>query len=103
MPWKGPVEVYLRFDEDAEPPQPLTGVMTWPTLGDAKTQISGKILSTVAMQFREDRCLTEDCSKLVLGGTYSAQTDKLRTIMTGQAVGPFGLKGRFRLERREAK
>jgi hypothetical protein len=95
MPWKCPMELYLRFDEEDSFPAKITGVITWETLGKARTSIEGQMLQNGTISFTETACLSGDCSKVVLGGTYRGTIRGEH--LSGKATGLFGLQGDFEL------
>lgn len=93
------MELYLKLDPEASFPQPLEGVITWPTLGKARTAIEGTLSSAGELRFTETRCLSGACDKVVLGGEYRAKIDKAAKHVKGSAAGPFGLSAHFELNR----
>jgi hypothetical protein len=97
MPWKGPMELYLRFDEEDSYPAKISGIITWSTLGQARTSIEGQMLKNGTISFSETACLSGDCSKVVLNGTY--QGTIRGDHLTGKATGLFGLQGDFNLRK----
>jgi len=97
--WTGPFELFLRYDSESVPPQPLDGLTIWPTLGDAKIKIHGTWKSNNQFEFEESQCVSGDCSKVIVGGKYKASLDSNNKSMIGTAVGPMGLKGDFSAQR----
>jgi len=99
MSWNGPFELFLRYDSEATPPQPLDGLTIWPTLGQAKIKVRGTWKNDGLFEFEETECVSGECSKVVVGGKYKASVDAKREVITGDAVGPMGLKGQFSARR----
>lgn len=97
MPWKGPMEFYLRFDEEDSNPAKISGIITWSSLGQARTMIKGEMSVGGTINFSETSCLSGDCSKVILNGSYQAKI--AGDHMAGEATGLFGLKGEFSLNR----
>lgn len=97
MSWSGKMELYIKFDPEADFPQDIEGVVTWPDLGMARTSISGKLTQSGQISFSEIKCLEGACDKVVLGGTYQGRVNGSK--MYGSAQGPFGLQGEFKLSR----
>lgn len=100
MAWEGPFELYLRFDPEESYPQKIQGVITWPHLGGARTRVSGT-RNENSIVFVEDKCLQNDCSALVLGGTYAGKYSSNQSVIEGSAkLGSLGLLGTFTLRRK---
>jgi hypothetical protein len=99
LQWEGPFALYLQFDPEVSPPQPIVGVIMWPTLGGAKTKIKGTQKSPTRFEFIEESCAEGDCSQIVLGGHYITEGDSELRKLRGTATGTLGLTGRFKLER----
>ena len=99
MKWSGPFELFLRYDSESSPPQALDGLTIWPTLGEAKVKIEGTWKSDNDFEFKETRCVSGDCSQVIVGGSYQASIDSKKQIISGTAVGPMGLKGIFSAKR----
>jgi len=99
MSWSGPFELFLRYDSEADPPQPVDGLTIWPTLGEAKIKIHGTWKNDNDFEFQESECVSGDCSQVVIGGIYKASLNPKTHTITGTATGPMGLKGTFLAER----
>ena len=99
MSWSGPFELFLRYDSESAPPQPLDGLTIWPTLGQAKVKINGTWKNESEFEFEETECVSGDCSKVIVGGKYKASLDTKRQILSGTATGPMGLRGNFSAKR----
>lgn len=91
IPWSGPMELYIRYNSDSDPPQKIEGVITWPTLGKAQVRIEGIRQASGSMQFREVACLAGDCGKVVVGGVHELTMRAGQPILQGTAKGSFGL------------
>jgi hypothetical protein len=95
MEWSGPFELFLRYDSESVPPQALDGLTIWPTLGEAKIKIKGTWKSDNNFEFEEVECVAGDCSQVIIGGKYKASLDSKKEVLSGTAVGPMQLKGKF--------
>ena len=99
MEWSGPFELFLRYDSESPPPQPIDGLTIWPTLGGAKVKIRGTWRSDSDFEFEESECVAGDCSQIIVGGKYKGSLDLQTSTLLGMAVGPMGLKGTFSAKR----
>lgn len=97
LPWKGPIELYLRYDSEAEAPQRVDGILTWPSLGNARVKIEGERSGDGSIRFIETACLAGDCTKVVLGGRHHLIPERSQAALRGTADGRFGLKGSYRV------
>jgi len=96
--WEGPMELYIRYDDDASLPQPFEGVITWKKLGNTRTRVSG-MRGKDSVSFTELDCLAGDCTKVMLGGSYQGKVRGAR--LEGKAQLPLvGLIGKFKLRKR---
>ena len=89
----------FKFDPEERYPQNQRAVSVWPSLGNAVVDLSMTFSAERELSFREERCRTGGCNQKVLGGTFTASIDARRTVLRGEASGPFGLSGRFELKR----
>jgi hypothetical protein len=99
LSWSGPFELYFRYDSESGPPQPIDGLVIWPSLGNAKIKIKGTWKAENDFEFKEVECLEGDCSQIVLWGSYKATLDRKNNRLSGTAVGPMGLTGKFQAKR----
>ena len=102
MPWSGQMEIFLRYDMEQAGRQKVDGIISWPGLRMARTKFEGT-LQGLTLSFSETECAETACSEVVLGGTYRATFDSQFVDLTGDATGPFGLKGRFSLQKVTSK
>lgn len=99
FPWQGPMELYIRFDEEEAFPQAIEGVLTWRGLSHAQTKINGT-RTRKGIQFKETKCLKGGCSSVVLGGQYSAEYKPNSKTLKGHAtLSSKSLEGTFKLNR----
>ena len=97
--WQGQMELYIRYDEEAEYPQEVTGMITWIDLGNVRTRIRGK-RDASRLVFVEESCLADNCGGIVLGGKYAGTYQNQQNSLTGQAQHQgIGLMGSFNLDR----
>lgn len=97
--WTGPMQLYIRYDASASPPQRLTGMIIWKTLGGSKVQIEGT-RSDDSIRFKETNCISGNCDQLIVGGEYSARYDIGHSTLHGTARHEkHSLSGAFSLHR----
>lgn len=101
IPWDGPLELYLRYESEARPPQRVDGVLTWPTLGMARVKVVGERQADGSYELRETECLDGDCSQVVLGGRHHLTEIKNKFQLSGRAEGQMGLQGNYVLEEKQ--
>ena len=102
--WSGPIELYIRYESFADSPQPIDGVLSWPSIGDTKVRIEGKRFPDGSLEFEEKECVEGDCGRFALGGTHHLRFEKRRILLFGQTGGKLGLgkKGKYVLHLRDA-
>ena len=98
LPWSGAMEIYLKYDPEADGPQNGVGVITWRDLGSARTRLEGKLVGT-ELSFSETGCSESSCSQVVLGGIYEGKFNSTFDILSGSAAGRTLLQGHFTLRR----
>ena len=96
--WRGDMQLTLEYDLSGGSPWPVSGVLHWPGLGGAKTEIRGSRQGT-RLEFVEKKCRSR-CTRIQLGGNYRGSFNPETTILRGTAEIPsMKFKGRFILER----
>ncbi len=99
VPWKGRMELFLRYSSGEEDPRDFEGVVTWPSLGEAQTKVIGK-KSWSEISFVEKQCLSGECNRVTLGGKYSGKFNQTYDVLEGSAsILGTGFSGKFLLRR----
>ena len=98
MAWEGEMLVILCVPSSESYPQPLQGLVAWPDLGGARTEIVGTRHKD-RIEFTETRCIKTSCSRLLLGGVHRGSFNSSRSRLSGTAThSSFGLRARYDLK-----
>ncbi len=99
LPWKGRMELYLTYQASGGEKTPVKGVITWHGEKPIRTEVSGE-KDYQSITFTETKCLQENCSPFLLGGSYRGTFDERYLVLEGQAsLSSKKLLGKFRLKR----